>query len=332
MYISPEKYYAYLDDQYGLDDSSNGWYSFDCPYCGNVSGRGMAVNFEYGVVKCWNCSEKNSIVNFIIDQTGENYRSVKNMLFAYQESGVDLSSVKVTKSEVSNKVALPTGFKLLDEGDSVLANRARNYLKNRGFSIEYLSYKGFGYVDKRPPKDSEEEDYFGYLIIPMMKNSSLYYFIGRDFTDSNFLRYKNPSYEDYGVGKSELLFNEDCLDGYDTVFVTEGWACAVTMGDNSVAILGSDMSVEQRTKLIESTCSTVVVIMDRYFYSKGLKMAMGLIDYKDTVYALNLEDIDFDRFEVDESAKDPNEIGREAVLSLYYDSAPVSLGDMVKLM
>jgi hypothetical protein len=274
-----------------------------------------------------------------MDETGEDYRTVKNMLFTYEESDVDLSSLSDVKVRKQSQVTLPTGFHLLDDGDTVLGRRARAYLEKRGFNISYLSSRGFGYVDKRPPiaetEEDQEDDYFGYIIIPFVKDNLLYYFIARDYID-NFLRYKNPPYEKFGVGKSELLFNEDCLKFYDTIFVVEGWACAVTLGDNAVAILGSSFSTEQLTKLIASPCTTVVIVSDLGFYKHGLKMALELLDYKEEVYALDLAEIDPDVYDIkydpEKPPKDPNDFGRDPIIDLWSMSKPIGLEDLVRLM
>lgn len=310
--------------------STKNWYAFDCPICGNTAGRGAAVHFDYGVVKCWNCGNKQSISDFVMLVTGQGYGFVRDLLNNYAEAPVDFNLLRGIRPERKVSVSLPYGFTSLLDGEGILGKRARATLAARGFNLDLLDAQGFGYCNKHPPEGSNLEDFFGYIIVPFKRQGELYYYLGRDYV-GNFLRYKNPDVEALGVGKSELLFNEDALDLEETVWLTEGWACAATMGKEGVAILGNSLSSEQRTKVLRGSCKTVVVALDAGFYRQALKIGAKLLDHK-KVYVLDLDQIarpsDDDP---DHWLKDPNDLGANAVLELAGETKPLTQRDLFRL-
>ena len=298
--INEGQAFAYFNDVHGpLRPSTHGWYDGVCPYCADMK---LAVTFEYNLVKCWKgCFNRQFIIDFIVDIEGVRRFEAYEILESYDEMPLDYTYTERSQVEVS-EVALPAGYQGLLRGDGVIGDRAKTYLSGRGFDLEHLDNLGVGYcIDQHEDK---QKNFFGYIIIPLKKNGKLSYFLARDFM-GNFPRYKNPPRDWFGVGKSEFLFNEAALHIYDTIYLTEGWADAATMGENGVSYQGLDLSIYQSTAIIESPVNEIVIIPDIGAYKEGLKQAEKLYKHK------KVKVVDLSRLNT--TGKDVNNIGKRSV-------------------
>ena len=312
MLITPVQVYSYFSENFDLKQSSKGWFIFDCPMCANGAGkRKMAVQPHYGVVKCWACEYRGYVSKFISDYDGIQYSQAVSRLQDYSTTGIiipESNSISAKRAEdiFTNSIQLPVGFKSILEGSGTLGKRARAILTDRGFDIEELEYEGFGYCNEHA--DNDEDDYFGYIIIPFKVNGKLVYYQGRDFI-GNFLRYKNPSKESIGIGKGDLLYNQDAVRISSDLKIVEGWADAKTLGPDGVATSGWKLSDIQHDSIMTSTADILTFIPDagsdgtgELFYIKAVKIAMDFIAEKH-VRVVNLNGV------VDEG-KDVNELGK----------------------
>lgn len=313
--VDSRKAYAYFSSQWSLRKSTNNWWSFNCPYCGKPK---SAVHFDYEIVKCWVCSTKVTLVNFVAEFENIHFKDALQLLWNFDSVSIDMNLLEALEVEtvMVSDISLPLGYKPILYGDTSLGTRARNYLESRELDLKYLSSLGFGYVNEHDT-ENEQLDYWGYIIIPFnTPKGELYYYIGRDYT-GNFLRYKNPPVSNFGIGKSELLFNEAGLNR-NTMVLTEGAFCASTIGKSGVASLGKDLSVKQVSKIITSDCENVVIFYDKGAYIDGVKAAMKLMDHK------NVYVVDTDNFNGDKEQKDPNSIGLSESLRLIEDTPPLT--------
>jgi len=296
--INEGKIYSYFDDNHGpLIPSTHGWYTGTCPYCGSQK---LSVNPEHKTVKCWKgCFTSGYVVTFIKNYYGIQYIEASEILDDYTEK---LRLVpKIGKKERVEASILPEGFKPILGDVTKMGERARNYLRDRGFDLNYMDMLGVGYVDV-------EGEFFGYLIIPLRRNGDIYYFIGRDFI-GNFPRYKNPSVSEYGVGKSELLFNEEALTLHNKIYILEGWADAATIGSEAVATQGTVLSDAQTSIILSSQIEDVIIVPDGFFYKAGLENASKFVGRK-RVKILDLDDYST------EDKKDVNSLGLSLILEL----------------
>lgn len=306
--INKDKVYSLFNKRYGgLALSTNGWYDCRCPKCGK---RKLAINFKYMVVKCWRgCYDSTYVPEFIKNDFGINYFEAVEMIESQDTSTITIPK-RIIKTR-SDEIKLPNGYRtILSPNPGLVGQRAIKYLEKRGFDLNYLDMIGVGYCDKED-KDIRD-NYFGYIIIPFKRNGVLVYFIGRNFMGDG-LRYKNPARERYGVGKAEVLFNSDALSIYDKVYLTEGWACAASIGPKGISMQGSSLSSRQVAEINKSQVKEVVIIPDASFYKEGLKNAAKLLDFK-KVKVMNL-----DWFEKSNMGKDVNEIGWDLVKSKQYE-------------
>ena len=293
--LDQKKTFTYLSNKFGIKKSSQGWWKFICPVCGGGKSSEMscAVNLKSETVKCWRakCGYKSNLSDFIAENENiDGWYKVKEFIEEFEPTNINITyydNVVMTPKIRSKVIDFPFGYTPLMEGNGIFGKRARTYLSERGFDIEQLDYEGFGYCS------SEHEDfslnYFGYIIIPFVKKGKLVYYIGRDFLDrDNKYKYKNPSFEKLGIGKSELLFNEDAIYEKRFIYLVEGWSCAKSIGDEGVAYLGNKLSPVQNSKILKSGVRDIVFIPDVGAYENALKMAVDFIGNKN-VKILDLE-------------------------------------------
>jgi DNA primase len=323
--INNKKAYTYFKNRFDLKKTSQNWWSFDNPFDPEGEGRRkMAVHFSYEVVKCWRTGYKQDIINFVMDYENISIYNAYKLIESQTDSNIDLNLLdKVTFSSINSNISLPDGFNSILSGDGILGKRARKYLVGRGFDLKTLSNLGFGYVN------SEDSEYFGYIIIPFKIKGLLTYYIGRDFI-GNFLRYKNPSKQSIGIGKGDLFYNEDALSLYDTVFLTEGWADALTIGKQGIASMGWYLSNTQKDKILFSKIKRLVMIPDigheknTSFYQKAANIAFDFLNNKE-VYLVDLRPCE-------KYGKDVNEIGLERVKQLIAETKPLTFKEATSII
>lgn len=322
MIFNPHKVYQYFKDNYVLGKASpKGWYPFDCPYCGGE--KKMAVQFEFGYTKCWSCGAASNVCVFVEQTENCDYFTAKNILHSVTPSTLDLDLIQsiVVDTEVSD-ITLPEGWQSIADGVGVLGDRARKYLEGRGFNIEELDFKGFGYCNEHHKEF--EKDFFGYIIVPFKKDGLLSYYLGRDYI-GNSIRYKNPPSDWVGIGKSEVIYNESALYLYKTVFVVEGWSDAETIGKNGTATLGWAFSKQQMDKYLKSPIKNLVFVPDagkdkateQTYYQKAIQTATTFLETDKCVIVVDLNYLsDF--------GKDINEIGWDRVKKVYKSTLPLN--------
>lgn len=338
--IHPQKAYQYFKEHFVLaSPSPKKWFAFDCPFCGKR--RKCAVQFKHNRVKCWSCALDGSIIDFVsaIEKVSE--YEAERIIWAVIPSNfrADLleelaTDVKATEAAKLSGIGLPFGFKSLLEGDGPMGREARAVLERRGFNIKKMDEYGFGYCN-RHNLDNENEDYWGYIIIPYKRRGRLVYYIGRDYMN-NYLRYKNPGSDVVGgVGKGGVIFNEDALSLYDTAFILEGALDAYTMGNQGTATSGWQFSKYQMGAYHNSKCKRLVFVPDvgidphtgLTFYQKAVQVATEFLDSGKQIYVVNLDIPEFNKL-----GKDANEIGRSNVIAKYKDTPPLTWSDAMKIL
>lgn len=312
--LNTGKAFTYFQNVWLCKKATKGWYSFDCPFCGGSQKR--AVNFHYEITKCWKCGSdhKYTIIDFITGVTGKAYRDAKEYLNTFDESQVNLQLMSEVKVTQTSAVKMPLGYHSILDGDTSLAVRARTYLEGRGFDLVALDQMGVGYSNL--VHEDYKQDYFGRVIVPFKDNGLLTYFEGRSFIGDT-PKYKNPEAESLGVGKSELIFNEEALYLHEEVYINEGTFDSMTLV-NASALKGKVLSYKQKSKIINGTAEIINVCLDPEAMKEAYKMAMELVEYKNVrVIALP------------PGEKDANDLGREFVEEIKNNTPFETMGSLV---
>lgn len=261
------KLYSYAINSLGLRDYTRGWMKGDCPNCGRKDKFGLHIG--YYRTNCFVCGYHPTPFNLILDLEGlEDYNQVKKFLSNY--IGKTYIEPKIERIERKETI-LPGSFKSLILGKSRVSELARKYIYKRGFDPEELSYKGWGYCTKGK--------YAGYIIMPFYEGGKLIYFNARLFI-GNGPKYNNPNIEDFGIGKSMILYNMDSLFIYDEVYLTEGVFNAETMGDKGIATGGKKISKYQESLILKSPIDKLTLLLDPDAIKESIDVAMYMANYK----------------------------------------------------
>lgn len=313
------KIVAYFTDHYGLNESTNGWFETECPFCGKKNK--LCINPEFNYLKCWTCDFKGDIYYFLDLAEKLKFKEAYQLISSYREQSYSyvVSERRTFNSlnvfNTSSNFSFPCGYKPLLEGGTHLGSLARAYLGRRKFDLEYLADKGFGYVDE--VCQDLTKDLFGYIIMPFSRNGIYYYYNARNYMN-NPLRYKNPSTEAFGVGKSSLLWNEDALLQTKKLWVMEGVFSALTIGDDAIATMGKSVSASQISKILKSSAKEIVIAFDPNTWKESIDLASKLLNYK----AVKLLDL---------KTGDPNDLGAEKVHQIEETSKLLSFSSLIAL-
>lgn len=281
--------YEYFKARLGMFDYRNGWMKGDCPDCGAHNKYG--VNISHNRTNCFKCGYHERPIYVV--RMVENFKGlseVYNMLNAFD--GFSFKETKVERIE-RKPVILPEGFRLLNQGNSQMAKSARSYMKGRGFDIDKLSAKGFGYCTSG--------DYFGHIIMPFFAEGKMVYFHARNFLNTG-PKFNNPPMEEFGVGKSTLIYNQDALFIYDRIFIVESVMNAETLEEAGTVLGGKKISNYQYSIIVNSPVEKIVILLDPDAYSEALQLGMRLSNHKKVKVVLLPDD------------NDVNDIGRKKTL------------------
>lgn len=287
-------------------DYTRGWLKGNCPSCGRENKFG--VNLATNKTNCFVCSYRDKPILVVSKVEGLDWQSTLRFLGTFES----LEYKEPTVIEYERKVVnLPSGFRLLNEGDDYMAKLVRNYIINkRKLNIDRLSNKGFGYCI--------EGKFMGYLILPYYMKGQLVYYTTRRLLSIG-PKFDNPPIEDFGIGKSTLIYNMDSLYLYRSVYLLESVFNAETIGDNTIAMGGKSISDWQISTIIKSPIEAITIILDPDAYLYAINLGMKLIDYK-RVKVVNLPE-----------GEDVNSIGRDKTLLMVRRTRYQEYKDLIKL-
>lgn len=300
---------AYFIKRLGAFKYRNGWLRVPvCPYCGRDNK--MGVNLNTYRCNCFRCGEHPSPAQMVmdvehLDTYSELIKYLQNETFQeipFKEEEVELAEAK--------QVYLPEGFINIAFGNNSVGNGIRNYIQKRGFSISDLSKKGIGYCSTGK--------LFGYLIIPFYSSGTLKYYNARNVIGRG-PRYNNPTKDITGLGKEFIIFNEDALYMYNSIYICEGAINAMTMGDRAIATMGKSISRYQINKLIKSPVQRYIILLDPDAKSKAIELAIKLQPFK-RVKVVILPD-----------NKDVNDLGRSSTLRYVYATRYQSYSQLLNM-
>lgn len=302
------KLFGYFKQRLNLKKSTKGYWRADCIYCGGNHTFGL--NLEKRKSHCFKCLIKKSPIEVLMEiEKIETLQSAYKFLNLKEE--YDLYDRETTRVHVEYKsIELPESFKPINYGDTMMAKSARRYLLKRRFNLTKLAIKGVGYCTTG--------DYEGYIIFPCYRNGKLIFFQGRKYL-SNGPKMRNPPEEEFGIGKTEIIYNVDALYIYRKVNLVESITNAETLGDNTIAILGKVASQKQISEIISSPCEAIHIILDLDAVDNAIGLAMQLVNYKRIKLIIPIDD------------RDVNDLGKSIVKRWIKDAEYVSYSDLFRL-
>jgi DNA primase len=300
------KLYSYGLQSLGLREYRRGWLKGHCPDCGRVDKFGM--NLYQNRTNCFVCGYHPSPIRMVMEREGlDSYNDVQRYLKTYE--GREYLEPVVERVEKVDAV-LPDGYRSLLLGDGRLGKEARKYVKGRGFDVDDMGYKGWGY--------GTEGDYFGYIIIPFYIGGKLIYYNARRYMGGG-PKYRNPAIEDFGIGKSLIMYNIDALGLYTTVYLVEGAINAETIGDQGIATGGKKISHYQISMILKSDVKNVIILLDPDAIKDAIKVGLDMAYHK----KLKLIELPEDH--------DVNDLGQKLTLEYVEEASWLTYNDLLKM-
>lgn len=239
------------------------WNEFNCPYCADLDDVkydnkfNLCLNFEEGFFHCWKCGTAGKISKVLKDYgnsrlVSEYYNELKSIR---DSKYYILDDNKLIKSELYNQelFSLPEEYKKIDKQDSD-SYRAYKYLIDRGLDDDIIKEFSIGYA---PWSDNYKMR--NRIIVPSYDdNGMLNYYVTRDYTGKQRLKYINPN-----IDKKTVIFNELKINWGETIYLVEGVFDHFVV-PNSIPLLGkhldSDCAVYK--SLYERSLSDIVIMLD----------------------------------------------------------------------
>lgn len=298
----------YFVSKHGCAPYANrGWYKGYCPNCGKYK---FGFRLSDNRVNCFFCGPMGTPLKAIMDLEGiDTLPEVYHFLKTFE--GIDYYEGPKRSEVEIRTIELPPSFKLLSIGDSNIGQLARGYMRKRGFNILSLSMMGIGYCTNG--------DFTGMIILPFYRKGKLVYFIGRRFLALGVNKFNNPDAEQFGIGKTELIFNEDALQVYSTIYIVESVINALTIGPNAIAIMGKKISQIQLSKILRSPVKRIVICLDPDAYIEAIQLGLKLVEYK-KVKVIKFPD-----------KKDVNDLGKKWVIEQRKSLPYHSYMDLIRL-
>jgi hypothetical protein len=297
----------YFINRWGMYEYTRGWLKGDCPYCGREDKFGVHIGQNRS--HCFVCDGGERPLKVVARIEKVNIKEALKLIGTFE--GLKFKESEVVEYE-KKPVILPEGFVPLNLGQGQLGKSARAYIVNkRKLDPQVLASKGFGYCESGP--------LFGYIIMPYYIRGVLVYYQTRNFMGTG-PKFNNPKIEDFGIGKSSLIYNQDSLWVYKSTHIVESIFNAETIGDNAIAIAGKSLSNIQWSTIVSSPVERITIALDPdAFYTKALPLAFSLIPHKQ-VKLLRLP-----------NNQDVNSIGRTSTMQLKRRAAYLSYAELLKI-
>lgn len=304
-----KKLYGYFKTKLRMYNYRRGWMKGDCPECG---AHKYGVNIGQNRTNCFKCGYNDKPIYVVGNvEDIESYSDIVKYIQGFKFDG----EVYEVKQEVKNYSlspgALPEDYLSISRTENKMGKRVQEYLKGRGFNIESLIARGWGYCYKG--------DYAGYIIIPYYFDNKLIYFTARRLAPIYGPKFNNPKVEDFGIGKAMLIYNHEALQIEERVFMVESATNAETIGDQAFGIGGKAISRYQLNEVIKSDCEKVIIILDPDAYKEAIETALKIVDFK-KVKVVKLPD-----------GADVNDIGRKRTMYYVHKTNYMNRNQLIRL-
>ena len=229
---------------------------FNCPECGKT--MHFYFNLRKEVGHCFKCGY---IATFKELCKGRKYSIPK--VFSKRDLEENLRK---------DPVSLPKEYISFSDrrGRGMMWNKAIAFLHRRGIKEKTIEEYKLGFC--------QEGRYFGRIIIPIFENGECVYFVARTFLNHS-KRYLNPLGKGNDYGKSDVIFGLDKASDFSNCKIVEGVFDAMSNGLDYIALLGKQLSDQQKKKIIEKRFESITVILDGDAKKDALEIASALFPY-----------------------------------------------------
>lgn len=251
--IPPQIIISFINSHFtGVKETSTGEIRVNTPFA-NDSKFHLYINPVKGVVKDFKTGYGSDFITFVSDFLDLNKREI--IPYLIREFSVEGDSIAIENpvSSASQDLNIPTTglhfFAIKREG--LIRNIAYGYLKSR--KIPEDNIEDLGYIF------DENSEYHNTIFIPYYENGELVYFVTRDFTDKNPLRYNMPS----GINSKQFVYNIEKMREGGNVFIFEGLLNALSLNKQvGTAMLSADLGKEQAIKILDTAPKNIIFVPD----------------------------------------------------------------------
>jgi len=277
-------------------------HAFHCPFCNHRKPKleiNMHTNEEgKNFWECWVCQTRGTTIRSLLKQLNTPRDQAAEIL-KYLPKGtyIEYKGLKA--------VELPKEFQPLYGASttSVIANKVRKYLYERGLTDNDFIKYGIGYCT--------DGEFGGRIIIPSYSGSGqLNYYVGRSH-DGNYFKYKNPE------ASKDIIFFENLINWSQPIILCEGAFDAMAIRRNAIPILGKAISESLYKKIITSTLQDVYIALDLDAKTTALRIAEQLLNQGKRVFLIDLQ------------TKDPSDMGFEAFTKLVQTAEELDLSSLM---
>ena len=290
---------AFLQDNFGdIRHTSSDEIRINSPFADDRKFH-MYINPTKGVVHDFKSDYSGSFISFVSEYLNIGNRAAISHLIKNYSGRGSMEDFSITEyMEKSKEFEIPEGLNWFAETKSgIIRNQAYKYLKGRNLSEEIINE--FGYIYETG------SEYNRMIFIPFYEEGELVYYICRDFTGTNDLRYNFP----HGLNSKQFIYNIDKIK--DTVFIFEGVFDAIALEEQvGTAMLSADLGKEQATKILNRAPKDIVFVPDndetgKSTLEKNIKL---LLKYKPPSLDINVW-----TYFIEEDVKDFSETGQKYI-------------------
>jgi DNA primase len=252
----------------GTRNTSEGWVSIKCPFCGDRSNH-LGINIAEGNYTCWRCNAKGSFIKLVMTLNSCGYEEAKKLLHLYR----DPSAKNPSPERRENELQVEKNWELIKNGKEhpVLLP----FLKLRRFGLETVIREGCWVT--------QEGKYKHRLIMPIHYNGKLVAVQARDMTYKAQIPYLSSP------NLLKQVYWIDCWAGGELV-ITEGIFDSWRVGrGKSIALFSVNYTKEQIRKILKLHPKEVMIAFDQDAKRKAIKLKAELEPYF-PVRILNIRD------------------------------------------
>jgi DNA primase len=257
MDISPDIIKDYLREKFNDYTETNSEFIVNSLFCEDYK-RHMSINSETGLWQCFKSKEKGNFLHLVSAVEGISYGEA-SVLLQRKLFNTPEKLFQVTKSLRDKQESISKGKTIQDE--------IKNFKRLSKASVvsdlltERLAYK-FALSRKINPNKlyvGIKGKYVNRVIIPFEDSKGMFYFQARQLTGFG-MKYLNPSFAEYGVKASEILYPFDREESY--ILVSEGPIDALSLQNIGINATSTQGSVFSKSHLKELSGKKIILAYD----------------------------------------------------------------------
>jgi hypothetical protein len=245
---------SFLENNFGeIKQTSTGEYRINSIYEDDNKFH-LYINTEKGVFNDFKSGESGTLLKLISEFIGIPKNKVFYHLIKEYSNKEDLKKFTIIEDKRKTlTLELPEGLTFFSENTTgIIRDQAWNYLESRGIPRKNIMDLGYIYCPV--------SEYDRTIFVPFYENGEIVYFITRDFTEKNLIRYRNPT----GFNSKSFVYNIDKIE--KEVFIFEGIFDALMLENQiGTAMLSADLGKEQVIKIWNKTPENIIFVPDNDF-------------------------------------------------------------------